>query len=95
MTRAAYTKEGEIFHVIQKDKVITQLARSHLPPDSILLRFVVIMDFIFNVLSRVVYIVCPSVLSCSNVKLHQTLEVKNTFQQEKIDIYITMKVFFV
>ena len=32
-----------------------------------------------------VYIVCPSVLSCSNLKLHlfQTLEVKNIFKQEK------------
>ena len=29
-----------------------------------------------------VYIVCPSVLSCSNFKLHQTLEVKNIFKQE-------------
>ena len=31
-----------------------------------------------------VYIVCPSVLSCSNLKLHQTLNVKNVFKQEKI-----------
>ena len=30
------------------------------------------------------YIVCPSVLNCSNLKLHQTLEVKNIFKQEKI-----------
>ena len=30
------------------------------------------------------YIVCSSVLSCSNLKLHQSLEVKNIFQQEKI-----------
>ena len=31
-----------------------------------------------------VYIVCPSVLSCGNLKLHQTLEVKNVLKQEKI-----------
>ena len=31
-----------------------------------------------------VYIDCPSVLSWSNLKLHQTLEVKNIFKQEKI-----------
>ena len=31
-----------------------------------------------------VYIVCPSVLSCSYLKLHQTLEVKNIFKEEKI-----------
>ena len=29
------------------------------------------------------YIVSPSVLSCSNLKLHQTLEVKNLFKEEK------------
>ena len=29
-----------------------------------------------------VYIICPSVLSCSNLKLHQILEVKNIFKQE-------------
>ena len=28
-TRTAYTKEGETFHVIQKDKVIPKSARSH------------------------------------------------------------------
>ena len=31
-----------------------------------------------------VYFVCPSVLRCGNLKLHQTLEVKNIFKQEKI-----------
>ena len=31
-----------------------------------------------------VYIVYPAVLSCSNLKLHQTLEMKNIFKQEKI-----------
>ena len=31
-----------------------------------------------------VYIVCPSVLSCSSHKLHETLEAKNTLNQEKI-----------
>ena len=31
-----------------------------------------------------VYIVCPSVLSCSYLKLHQTLDVKNIFKEEKI-----------
>ena len=30
-----------------------------------------------------VYIVCPSVISFSNLKLHQTLEVKNIFKQER------------
>ena len=30
-----------------------------------------------------VYIVFPSVLSYSNLKLHQTLQVKNIFKQEK------------
>ena len=29
------------------------------------------------------YIVCPSVLNCSNLKLHQTSEVKSIFKQEK------------
>ena len=47
-----------------------------------------------------VYIVCPSVItrenddfllviSCSNLKLHQMLEVKNIFKQEKIILQIT------
>ena len=36
------------------------------------------------ILLRSVYIVCLAVLSCSNLKLHQTLEVKNIFKQEKI-----------
>ena len=31
-----------------------------------------------------VYIVCSAVLSRSNLKLHQTLQVKNIFKQEKI-----------
>ena len=31
-----------------------------------------------------VYIVHPAVLSCSDLKLHQTFEVKNIFKQEKI-----------
>ena len=31
-----------------------------------------------------VYIVCPSVLSCCNLKLHQMWEVKNIFKQENI-----------
>ena len=30
------------------------------------------------------YIVCPSVLSYSNLKLHQTFEAKNIFKREKI-----------
>ena len=34
------------------------------------------------------YIVCPSVLSCSNLKLHQTLEVKNIFIQENIKLQL-------
>ena len=33
--------------------------------------------------------VCPSVLSCSNLKLHQTLEVKNTLKQENIILQLT------
>ena len=36
-----------------------------------------------------VYLVCPSVLSCSNLKLHQTLEVKNIFKQENILLQLT------
>ena len=36
-----------------------------------------------------VYIVCPSVLNCSNLKLHQTSEVKNIFKQEKIMLQLT------
>ena len=36
-----------------------------------------------------VYTVCPSVLSCSNLKLHQTLEVKNIFKQENIMVQLT------
>ena len=45
-------------------------------------------DFLFQfcnfLVSCSVYIVCPSVLSCSNLKLHQTLEVKNIFKHENI-----------
>ena len=37
-----------------------------------------------------VYIVCPAVLSCSNLKLHQMLEVKNIFfKEEKIILQLT------
>ena len=36
-----------------------------------------------------VYIVCPSVLSSSDLKLHQTLEVKNIFKQENIMLQLT------
>ena len=36
-----------------------------------------------------VYIVCPSVLSCSNLKLYQTLEVKNIFKQESMMLQLT------
>ena len=32
-------------------------------------------------------IVCPSVLSYSNLKLHKTLEVKNILKQEKIMLH--------
>ena len=35
-----------------------------------------------------VYIVYPSVLSCSNLELHQTLEVKNIFKQENLMLRI-------
>ena len=38
---------------------------------------------------RSIYIVCPSVLSWSNLKLHQTLEVKNIFKQENIVLQLT------
>ena len=31
-----------------------------------------------------VYIFCPAVLSCSNLKLHQTVHLKNIFKQEEI-----------
>ena len=36
-----------------------------------------------------VYIVCPSVLSYSNLKLHQTLEAKNIFKQENKMLQLT------
>ena len=36
-----------------------------------------------------VYIICPAVLSCSNLKLHQTLEVKNIFKLEKVMLQLT------
>ena len=36
-----------------------------------------------------VYIVCPSVLSSSDLKLHQTLEVNNIFKQENIMLQLT------
>ena len=43
-----------------------------------------------NFLARCyVYIVCLSVLSCNNVKLHQMLEVKNTFKQKLIMLQLT------
>ena len=32
---------------------------------------------------------CPAVLSCSNLKLHQTLDLKNIFKQEKIMLQLT------
>ena len=35
-----------------------------------------------------VYIVYPAVLSCSNLKLHQTLEVKNIFQTRKHNVSV-------
>ena len=37
-----------------------------------------------------VYIVCPAVLSGINLKLHQTLEVKNVFKEEKIMLQLTI-----
>ena len=36
-----------------------------------------------------VYIVCPSVFSCNNLKPHQTLEVKNIFKQENLMLQLT------
>ena len=37
-----------------------------------------------------VYIVCPSLLRCSNLKLHQTLlKVKNIFKQENVMLQLT------
>ena len=36
-----------------------------------------------------VYIVYPAVLSCSNLKLHQTSAVKNIFKEEKIMLQLT------
>ena len=36
-----------------------------------------------------VYIVCPSVLSCGNLKLHQTLELKNVFKSENVMLQLT------
>ena len=38
---------------------------------------------------RSVYIVCSAVLSCSNLKLHQMLEMKNSFKKEKLMLRIT------
>ena len=37
-----------------------------------------------------VYVVCPSVLSCSYLKLQQTLEVKNIFKQENIMLQLAL-----
>ena len=43
-----------------------------------------------NFLARCsVYVVFPSVISRSNLKLHQTLEVKNTFKKDKTILQIT------
>ena len=39
---------------------------------------------------RGVYIVSPSVLSCGNLKLHRTLEAKNTLKHEKIVLQLTL-----
>ena len=36
-----------------------------------------------------VQIVCPSVLSCSNLKLHQTLDGENSFIEENIMLQLT------
>ena len=36
-----------------------------------------------------VYIVCPSVLSYYNLRLHQTLKVKNIFKQENVMLQLT------
>ena len=41
-------------------------------------------SFVTFLVKWFVYTVCPAVLSCSNLKLHQTLEVKNILKQEKI-----------
>ena len=37
-----------------------------------------------------VYIVCPSVLSCNNLKLHQILDAKNIFKQENVMLQVTV-----
>ena len=37
-----------------------------------------------------VYIVCPSVLSYCNLKLHQKLEEKNIFKQENVILQLTL-----
>ena len=43
-----------------------------------------------NVLVRCsVYVVCPSVLSCGNLKLHQILQVKHIFKQENVMLQLT------
>ena len=45
----------------------------------------------YNFLIRqFVYNVRPSVLSCSNIKLHQTLEVKNIFEKEDVMLKLTV-----
>ena len=36
-----------------------------------------------------VYIICPSILSCGNFKLHQTLEAKNIFKYENVMLQLT------
>ena len=42
------------------------------------------LPFVTFWLGVLFYIVCPAVLTCRNLKLHQMLEVKNTFKQEKV-----------
>ena len=41
-------------------------------------------SFVTFWLDNLFILFCPSVLSCSNLELHQTLQVKNIFKQEKI-----------
>ena len=45
--------------------------------------------YIFFLVKSSVYIVCPSVLCCSNLKLRQTLEERNIFKQENIMLQLT------
>ena len=59
-------------------------------PDQANPRLARILISVLNFLVKCsVYIVCPSVLRCSNLELHQTLEVKNIFKQENVMLQLS------